>query len=154
MSKQAANLKSAPKAGKLDRVAAREAAKGTQVPPKAKATPAKARQSKARDPQTAKATPPATPVQGTVAAGTKASVDRSQKHTYPSATDVLVLVTPVPAGLGSDQRRRLEYVTKAEGEAKKGKVAFTGGYIAEHCPDGRRTLRRAWRAGVLAYAAK
>jgi len=72
------------------------------------------------------------------------------KADYPAPGDTLELVTEAPKGLGADQRKRWEYCVAVRDACKTGKLPFTAEYLAKHAPDGRRTLRRAVRAGLFA----
>lgn len=71
------------------------------------------------------------------------------KADYPNRDDKLVLVKDMPKGLGADQRSRWDICKAAEAQAKKDKVQFTADYLAKFAKDGRRTLRRAARAGLF-----
>jgi hypothetical protein len=71
-------------------------------------------------------------------------------HTYPTADDVLKPVE-VKDLKGKDLVARAEAVHKAIAELKAKKQKPTAAEVAKLVPEGRRTIRRAARAGVITW---
>lgn len=127
----------------------RKATKGTKAP--ATATPA-AKGTKGT--QAATATPPATQAAtqaatpATQAATQGSGAPRGRVYTYAGQEATLALVAQAPKGMGRDQHQRWQYCQDAFNGVEGGTLT-----VAEFCnivQGGRRTYRRAFRAGFFA----
>jgi hypothetical protein len=72
------------------------------------------------------------------------------KHSDPAAEDVLKIVK-VEGELGADQVKRVADVHQAIAKLKTKKVKPTAEAVAKLVPEGRRTIRRAARAGAIGW---